>query len=89
MELTKQVIVDRIEVLENGTVQVRTTTRVLEGREVLSFSYHRHVCAPDHVHTEDEDPRVHAICEVVHTEEVVAAYLAAQAAEIVDMGEVL
>ena len=78
MEITKQVIVDKIEVLENGTVQVRTATRVLEGGEILSSSYHRHVCAPDHVHTEDEDPRVHAICAAVHTEEVVAAYLAAQ-----------
>jgi hypothetical protein len=77
--LTKEVIVDKIEVLENGTVQVRTATRVLEDGVVLSSSYHRHICAPDHDCT-DEDPKVQAICAVVHTPEVEAAY-AAQMAE--------
>lgn len=80
MALTKEVIVDKIEVLENGTVQARTATRILEDGVVLSSAFHRHVCAPDHVHMEDEDPRVHAICKAVHTPEVVAAYAAAQAA---------
>ena len=36
MALTKETVVDKIEVLENGTLQVRTATRVLEDGEVLS-----------------------------------------------------
>jgi len=85
MALTKEVIVDKIEILENGSVQVRTATRVMEDGSVLSSSYHRHVCEPDHVHTDADDPRVHAVCLAVHTPEVKAAYLAAQAASIAEM----
>ena len=79
MALTKETIVDKIEVLENGCVQVRTATRVLEDGAVLSSSFHRHVCAPD-CDTTGEDPKVIAICAAVHTPEVIAAFDAAQAA---------
>ena len=78
MSLSKETIVDKIEVLENGCVQVRTATRVLEDGVVLSSSFHRHVCAPD-CDTTGEDPKVIAICAAVHTPEVIAAYQAAQA----------
>jgi len=46
MALTKEIVVDKIEVLEMGEVQVRTATRVLEDGVVLSSSYHRHVLVP-------------------------------------------
>jgi len=75
MALTKETVVDKVEVLENGTVQVRTATRVLEDGVALSSSFHRHVCTPDHDCT-NEDPKVQAICAAVHTEAVVAAYQA-------------
>jgi hypothetical protein len=79
MSLSKETIVDKIEVLENGCVQVRTATRVLEDGVVLSSSFHRHVCAPD-CDTTGEDPKVIAICAAVHTPEVIASFAAAQAA---------
>ena len=79
MSLTKETIVDKIEVLENGCVQVRTATRVLEDGVILSSSFHRHVCSPD-CDTTGEDPKVIAICSAVHTDAVIAAYAAAQAA---------
>ena len=46
MALTKETVVDKIEVLEMGQVQVRTATRVLEDGTQLSQSFHRHVLAP-------------------------------------------
>ena len=46
MALTKEIIVDKIEVLEMGQVQVRTATRVLEDGVALSSSFHRHVVVP-------------------------------------------
>ena len=46
MALTKEIVVDKIEVLEMGQVQVRTATRVLEDGVVLSSSFHRHVLEP-------------------------------------------
>jgi hypothetical protein len=79
MSLTKEIIVDKIEVLENGCVQVRTATRVLEDGVVLSSSFHRHVCVPD-CDTTGEDPKVIAICAAVHTDEVIASFAAAQEA---------
>ena len=46
MALTKEIVVDKIEVLEMGQVQVRTATRVKEDGAVLSSSFHRHVVEP-------------------------------------------
>ncbi len=84
MTLTKEVVVDRIEVLEMGQVQVRTATRVLEDGAVLSSSFHRHVLAPGDDLT-DQDPKVVAIASAVHTPEVVSAYEAQMAAQEAEM----
>ena len=81
MALEKQIIVDLIETLENGCVQVRTATRILDDGVAVSSSFHRHVVAPGDDYSQ-EDPRVQAICAVVQTPEVIAAYKAAQEANI-------
>ena len=46
MALTKETVVDKIEVLEMGQVQVRTVTRIKEDGKELSSSFHRHVLEP-------------------------------------------
>ena len=82
MALTKETVVDKIEVLEKGQVQVRTATRVLEDGVALSSSFHRHVIVPS-VKTDDtwgdtdisgEDARVQAIATATWTAEVKTAY---------------
>ena len=82
MALTKETIVDKIEVLEMGQVQVRTATRVLEDGTQLSQSYHRHVVEPS-TKTGDtwadtdisgEDARVQAIATATWTSSVKTAY---------------
>ena len=75
--LEKVVVVDRIEVLENGCVQVRTKTAVLEDGKQISGTFHRHVVAPGDDYSQ-EDARVQAICEATHTPEVIAEYQAMQ-----------
>lgn len=77
MALEKIQIVDRIEVLENGCVQVRTKTAIMEDGKQISGTYHRHVVAPGDDYSA-EDARVQAICAATHTADVVAAYKAAQ-----------
>ena len=67
MALTKETVVDKIEVLESDAIQVRTATRVMEDGEVLSQSYHRHVLQPGDDLT-NEDPRVVAIANVTWAE---------------------
>jgi len=71
--LEKVVKVDLIEVVENGCVQVRTRTAIVEDGKQLNASLHRHFVAPGEDYSK-EDPRVQAICAVVHTPEVIAAY---------------
>ena len=78
--LEKIEIVDRIEVLENGSVQVRTKTAIMEDGKQISGSFHRHVVAPGNDYS-GEDARVQAICATTHTADVIAAYQAAQAAQ--------
>ena len=80
MALEKIQIVDRIEVVENGSVQVRTCTRIIEDGQQISGSFHRHVVAPGDDYSK-QDARVKAICAATHTAAVVAAYKAAQAAQ--------
>jgi hypothetical protein len=79
MALEKVIIVDKIEVLENGTVQVRTKTAIMEDGQQISGSFHRHVIAPGDDYA-SEDPRVKAICKATHTAAVVNAYTASLAA---------
>ena len=79
MALEKIEIVDRIEVVESGAVQVRTKTAIKEDGVEISSKFHRHVVAPGDDYS-GEDARVQAICAATHTAEVIAAYEAAQAA---------
>jgi hypothetical protein len=80
MALEKIQIVDRIEALENGTVQVRTKTAIMEDGKQISGTFHRHVVAPGDDYS-GEDARVKAICVATHTAKVIAAYKAAIAAQ--------
>jgi hypothetical protein len=79
MSLEKKVVVDLVETLENGTVQVRTKTAILEDGKEISSNFHRHVVVPGADYSA-EDAKVQAICKAVHTKDVVAAYEAAQEA---------
>tara|TARA_B100000470_G_scaffold64883_1_gene49368 strand:- start:189 stop:473 length:285 start_codon:yes stop_codon:yes gene_type:complete len=82
MALTKETVIDRIEVGEDSQLQIRTATRILEDGVQLSSSFHRHVLAPS-TKTGDtwgdtdisgEDARVQAIANATWTAEVKTAY---------------
>jgi len=91
MALSKVVVVDKIEVLEKGQVQVRTVTRIMEDGVELNSSFSRHVVTPQvrsgyekgvsagtwaATDVTGEDARVQAICTAAWTTEVIAAYKA-------------
>lgn len=80
MALEKVISVDRVEVLENGAVQVRTKTAIMEDGKQISGNFHRHVVVPGADYS-GEYARVQAICAATHTPEVIAAYKAAIAAQ--------
>jgi hypothetical protein len=73
MALTKQAVIDKIEVVENGTVQVRERTDVLEDGNVLSSSYHRWTLTPGQDLT-GQEAKVIAICNATWTQDVINAY---------------
>jgi len=75
MALEKVITADLIEVVENGSVQVRTKTAILEDGKEISSKFHRHVVAPGDDYSAEED-RVKAICAAIHTQSVVDAYKA-------------
>jgi hypothetical protein len=76
MALEKIEVVDLIEVVENGTIQVRTKTVIKEDGMEISSKFHRHVVVPGADYS-GEDAKVQAIAASIHTAEVIAAYQAA------------
>ena len=82
MALNKTIVVDRIEVLQRGFIQVRTATVVDEDGRELSRTFHRHILNPG-ADTSGEAQRVQDIATATWTAQVVSdwdAYIAAQEA---------
>ena len=82
MAITKEIAVDKIEVLEMGQVQVRAATKIMEDGNELNRSFHRHVVEPsvkngdtwEDTDISGEDAKVQAVCNAVWTNEVKTAY---------------
>jgi hypothetical protein len=82
MAITKETVVDKIEVLEMGQVQVRTATVIKEDGKELTRSFHRHVLEPrtksgdtwGDTDISGENARVQAIANATWTDEVKKAY---------------
>ena len=75
MSLDKQTKIDRIEVVENGTEQVRQATIISDNGNQVSRTYHRWCITPGEDYSTQEQ-QVQDICKVTHTPEVIAAYKA-------------
>jgi len=81
MALTKETVIDQITVTENGIVLYREATRIMEDGVQLSQTFHRSSLVPAQDLT-GVPANVVAICNVAWTEEVIAAYQAAQQTSI-------
>jgi len=73
MSIEKLVVIDQIEVLETGIVQVRQATKIMEDGKEIGKNYHRHVLSPGDS-LEGQDEKVQRIARAVWTPEVIAAY---------------
>jgi hypothetical protein len=73
MALTEKIIVDKIELIENNSIQIRTATIIEKDGTELTRTFHRHVVAPGEDIT-NEDPKVQAIANAIWTEEVIDNY---------------
>ena len=76
MALTEDTVIDSIDVLLDGQIQVRRADRIFRDGVEVSHIFHRHVVAPgDDLSL--EDPRVAAVGAAMHTPEVIAIFKAA------------
>ena len=81
MSLEKVIIEDKIEIVgDYKTVQIRTCTKIMEDGVELSSGFHRHAVTAGQDYS-GESAEVQAICAAVHTDAVIAAYLASQVVE--------
>ena len=71
MALNKTIVVDRIEVLEMGQIQVRTATVIDEDGTEVSRTFHRHVLEPGADLT-GQTERVAGIANATWTAQVVS-----------------
>ena len=82
MAITKEIVVDKIEVSESSIISVRTATVLKEDGIELNRSFHRHSVVPSvrdgdtwkDADISGEDAKVQAICNAVWTDEVKTAY---------------
>ena len=79
MALTKEVVIDKIEIVENGIVQVRQVTRIMEDGNELSKSYHRWTLTPGS-DISDQPSNVQSIATAAWTDEIIDAYESQQSA---------
>ncbi len=79
MALTETKVIDKIEVVENGSVQVREVTRIMKDGQEIAHTYHRWAFVPESDLT-GQPANVVAICNAAWTPEVIAAYQAQQEA---------
>jgi len=82
MAITKEEIVDKIEIVEDGVVHVRTATVIKEDGTEISRTFHRHFVNPSSrsgdnwVDTDisSESTRVQAVCNATWTSAVKTAF---------------
>jgi hypothetical protein len=77
MALTEKTIIDKIEVLESNSIQVRTANVIEKDGLEISRTFHRHVVNPSN-DISGEDAKVQAVANAVWTQEIIATYLESQ-----------
>jgi hypothetical protein len=75
MALTERTEEDKIEILADGTMQIRTATVIERDGVEISRTYHRHVIQPD-ADPADQSPKVKDIAAAVWTADVKAKFKA-------------
>ena len=89
MALTEVKVIDKIEVVESGIIQVREATRIMKDGEQIAQTFHRWSFVPAS-DVSAMPANVQAIAQAAWTPEVIAAYEQAQAeaqARLAEQGE--
>lgn len=77
MALLQKTIVDQIEITANNVVQIRLINQIsddsFQPEKIIANEYQRHCIIPGQDYS-NEEPKVQAICAVIHTPQVIADY---------------
>jgi hypothetical protein len=75
MAITEIKLIDKIEVVGVGHVQVREATKIMKDGEQIAETYHRWTLTPGQ-DVSDQPANVQSICQAAWTPEIIAAYQA-------------
>jgi len=81
MTLASTLIIDKTEILEDGTIQVRQAEIITKDGNEIARNFHRWVRHPGDANAHSDPAPVPAIASAVWTEEVVSAYEAKVASQ--------
>ena len=81
MTLASTTVIDKTEVLEDGTIQVRQAEIITKDGVEIARNFHRWVRSPGDTAAQSDPAPVPAIAAAVWTSAVISAYQAAQAAQ--------
>jgi hypothetical protein len=73
MALTEEQVVDKIEILEDGTIQIRKATRIIKDGVEIAKTYHRHCLSPGDDYS-NEDARVIKAAQTFHDQKTIDNY---------------
>jgi hypothetical protein len=88
MALIEKTIIDKIEIVETNSIQVRTATIIEKDGVEIAKTYHRHVVNPND-DIANEDAKVQAIANAIWTEDVILVYKQQQQAQIEELKELI
>ena len=75
MTISTTSVIDKVEVLQLGQLQVRQAEIITKDNVEIARTYNRWICVPgDNVST--QDPKVQAIANALWTSDVISAYQA-------------
>lgn len=78
MALSKEIVIDSIEVVEHCEINIRQATRILEDGIVISQTFHRRCISPGDP-LDREDPKVVAIAQAIWKPEFLQKFYEKQA----------
>ena len=73
MALEKKVEVDKVELVGDYSIQVRTATIIKKDGTEISRNFHRHTVAPN-ADISSESKEIQEICKTVHTDKIKKDY---------------
>ena len=81
MTLASSTVIDKVETMQDGTLQIRQAEIITKNGVEIARNFHRWVRHPGDTAAQSDPAPVPAIASAVWTQEVVAAYEAAVAAQ--------